>query len=151
MAFSTSAKLVINGKPIGGAIDGLEESTLKTAIIISNNAKHLAPKDTGSLTSSIMYKSKDDSGGYGQGGTEQPTSDARLKSSVSKGYAIVGTNLKYGTYQEFGTRKMRPSPWLRPAVEVAKGATMLQAVKAINLAKMGGALKKGEKIREFKI
>jgi hypothetical protein len=29
----------------------------------------------------------------------------------------VGTNLKYGRYLELGTRKMKPRPYLRPALE----------------------------------
>jgi hypothetical protein len=30
---------------------------------------------------------------------------------------IVGTNVRYGLYLEFGTRNHPPYPWLRPAIE----------------------------------
>jgi len=36
--------------------------------------------------------------------------------------AKVGTPLMYGLFLEFGTRKMRQRPWLRPAFEKERGA-----------------------------
>ena len=34
--------------------------------------------------------------------------------------AVIGTNVYYGKYLEFGTIKMPPYPWLFPAVEMKK-------------------------------
>jgi HK97 gp10 family phage protein len=33
---------------------------------------------------------------------------------------IVGTNVEYGPFQEFGTSRMPPHPFLRPALEAAR-------------------------------
>jgi HK97 gp10 family phage protein len=38
----------------------------------------------------------------------------------------VGTNVKYGVYLEFGTRKMAPRPFLKPALKKS-----LRAIKGI--------------------
>ena len=56
-------------------------------------AAEAAPFKTGRLSGSITHKPLD-------GSTE-----------------IVGTNVEYAPYQEFGTRKMKAHPYLRPAVE----------------------------------
>lgn len=35
-------------------------------------------------------------------------------------FVRVGTNLEYGPYLEFGTSRMAPRPWLRPAVAASR-------------------------------
>jgi HK97 gp10 family phage protein len=52
--------------------------------------------DTGRLRSSITYKVENDFG---------------------KITGLVGTNVFYGSYLEFGTSRMPPYPWLFPAAE----------------------------------
>jgi HK97 gp10 family phage protein len=44
--------------------------------------------------------------------------------------ATVGTNVPYGRYLEFGTRKMAARPWARPAIAVWK-KTILPKLKGI--------------------
>lgn len=39
-----------------------------------------------------------------------------IKFNYSEGVGVVGTNLKYGFWLEFGTEHMAPRPWLAPAV-----------------------------------
>lgn len=39
---------------------------------------------------------------------------------VGEGEVVIGTNVKYGKYLEFGTSKMPPYPWLFPAVEMKR-------------------------------
>ena len=56
-------------------------------------AKQLAPVDTGNLRNSISHAQQDEN-------TE-----------------VVGTNVSYAPYQEFGTSKMAAHPFLRPAAE----------------------------------
>lgn len=63
-------------------------------------AQRLAPKETGELASSIQSTSGRDNQGP---------------------YADVGADVRYATYVEFGTSKMRPQPFLRPALEQAVG------------------------------
>ena len=40
-----------------------------------------------------------------------------LIDAADSGVYVVGTNVQYGLYLEFGTRRHPPYPWLRPAVE----------------------------------
>lgn len=56
-------------------------------------AKQLAPVRTGNLRNSITHQQYDEN-------TE-----------------IIGTNVSYAPYQELGTHKMAPRPFLRPAAE----------------------------------
>lgn len=56
-------------------------------------AKQNAPVDTGNLRNSITHMPYDEN-------TE-----------------MIATTVKYAPYQEFGTRKMKAHPYLRPAVE----------------------------------
>ena len=58
----------------------------------------------------------------------------------SKGYRrgerqnemIVGYNAPYAIYQEFGTRYMKPQPFMRPAIDlVIKGKETIESVKQI--------------------
>jgi HK97 gp10 family phage protein len=56
-------------------------------------AKLLAPVDTGNLRNSITHQQLDED-------TE-----------------VIGTNVHYAPYQEFGTSKIAAHPYLRPAAE----------------------------------
>jgi len=76
------------------------ESELETAVDdigtrIRRDASRMAPVDVGRLQSSIEFNTD------GTGGT---TISIR-----------VGTPVKYGPFQEFGTGKMEAQPYLRPA------------------------------------
>lgn len=54
----------------------------------------------------------------------------------------VGTDLAYGRYLEFGTRRMTARPWLQPAFESAKPRIrrrLADAVKKANRLAAGGA------------
>jgi len=90
----------------------VEERTLRTAANITERAKALAPElheadprfYPGELRDSIYMTGM-------QG-------DARGK------FVAVGTNLRWGVFQEFGTHKMAAHPFLRPAAaSVAGGAS----------------------------
>lgn len=56
-------------------------------------AKELCPVDTGRLRNSISHAQMDER-------TE-----------------VIGTNVEYGVFQELGTVRMKPRPFLRPAAE----------------------------------
>ena len=56
-------------------------------------AKEAAPVDTGNLRNSISHK------------------------QVGNDTEVIGTNVEYAPYQEFGTYKMAAHPFLRPAAE----------------------------------
>lgn len=57
-----------------------------------------------------------------------PVDTGRLRSSIAQAlgsdgeglYGIVGTDVEYGPYIEFGTSRMRAQPYLRPALDAAR-------------------------------
>jgi HK97 gp10 family phage protein len=71
-------------------------------------AKQLCPVDTGRLRSSIQY-----------------TNMGLMKS-------MTGTDVFYGFFLEFGTRKMSPRAFLRPAFEKAR-VELIQNLKALKV------------------
>lgn len=72
--------------------DGLERGIALGGELVKGSARAKAPVDTGQLRSSI--------------------------SSQASGFnCLVGTNVEYGIYQELGTYKMPPHPFLVPALE----------------------------------
>lgn len=71
----------------------LEKLVREAAMAVEGDAKRFAPVDTGRLRNSIHYAKSGD-----------------LE-------YMVGTDVEYGIYQEFGTRYQSGTPFLRPAVE----------------------------------
>ena len=74
---------------------------------------------------------------------EFPMSDTgRLASSVDiEGIGTpvvsVGTNIRYGSYLEFGTSNMRPRPWLFPSAERASQSIVKEAKESF-AKRLGG-------------
>lgn len=66
------------------------EAIRTTANAIQRDARRLAPRLTGALRNSI-------------------------RSDIGALSATIGTDLYYAGYQEFGTSKMSPNPYMRPA------------------------------------
>lgn len=77
----------------------------KTAHDIEATAKSLAPVDTGALKNSIG-------------------------SDISALHAEIGPTVSYGIYQEFGTSRMAPHPFMGPALE-QHTAAFLAAVEQL--------------------
>ena len=104
------------GDPVKGSNTALIKGSKQSAIMVASQAKTLAPHNEGRLRNSIMVKLADgarhEMNNYP--GEKIPARE-ELTSRPTAGSANVGTNLKYGTYQEFGTRNMQPVPYLRPA------------------------------------
>ena len=73
---------------------------------------------------------------------QAPASDTgRLAGSIlpprqiSRGYS-VGTNLDYGRYLEFGTRRIAERPWLRPAVDAERPKFLMRVQKILSGGKL---------------
>lgn len=73
-----------------------EQQLLKVGFQIERDAKQFCPVKTGRLRSSIT--------------TTDEHTDNKYK-------VIVGTNVTYSPYIEYGTMKMKAQPYLRPAWE----------------------------------
>jgi len=71
----------------------------RRTIRVHNRAKQLCPVDTGRLRSSISW---------------------RLERVGGTVVGVVGTNVEYAPYVEFGTRHNRSQPFLRPALDAAR-------------------------------
>ena len=136
------------GNPILGGTNSVREGNLEIAINVTAQAKELAPVDLGQLRNSIMYKTPLKKGGFND--SEGKRAVAEITPIPLPNEAYVGANTEYAPYQEFGTRKMAPQPYLRPAIEiVAKGHDALDVLKKISDEQMRGALKKGQKRETF--
>lgn len=86
-------------KYLGVSLKGVsKEAVQKTAAETINEAKDNCPVDTGRLRSSIRLLSYDES---------VPA-------------AVVGTNVEYAEYVEYGTSKQSAQPFMRPAADRAK-------------------------------
>jgi len=87
------------------SLDGAVTSHLQTAMgeiaqLVERRAKELAPVDTGTLRASIGHV-------VNRMGRDAIT-------------AIIGSDVEYAPYQEYGTYKMAAQPFLRPALEQSR-------------------------------
>ncbi|MCP4589098.1 HK97-gp10 family putative phage morphogenesis protein [Pseudoalteromonas sp.] len=124
------------------------ESTLEIAIEAAAEAKSLQQPDTGRLRNSIMWKTKTNEGGLDdKGGPGAPYKVDEMPRSDKE--AIVGFNLNYGIYIEFGTKYMAPQPFLRPSMAIMRGAKTADIIKKINDENLRGKLKKGQTRETF--
>jgi len=97
-----------------GAPDGLD----KAALLVTRSAKMRAPVDTGFLKGAI------------------------LPHRISPFEAQVISHAEYGIYPEFGTRKMRAQPHMRPALD-ANRAEIQRLVGSDVMANVAAALGSG--------
>ena len=118
--FSREVKLY--GNPIKDVDLGNTKALTELAATITAQAKSLAPVDLGELKNSIMYKVGSTEGGFNDSSGE--SSSLPLTGNAGKEEAFVGTNSDHAVYQEFGTRKMYPQPYLRPAVALVEGQSL---------------------------
>ena len=68
----------------------------RACIIVENESKRICPVDTGRLRASITHKIEE------------------KKDEIT---GIVGTNIEYAIYVEYGTSRMKAEPYLRPSLQ----------------------------------
>jgi HK97 gp10 family phage protein len=141
---------VTNGDAELGVKLGNDNTLTEISERIITQAKELSPVDLGQLKNSIMYKLANNStGGFND------SSGEKASGKISKppaGASHVGFNLLYGIYQEFGTRKMKPQPFLRPALDIVVNKTdTAKVIEKIMAEQMLGALEKGQKRETFNV
>ena len=142
MSFKTEIKTQWHGKEV--KIRGKEvigKSIYEAGLVVEGQAKLLAPKRYGYLAASITTQAYD-KGTTPEGAEKYRTASiksdyinsaqkaagaftsllvGKIASPKEPLEVYVGTPLEYGTYQEFGTGRMSAQPYLRPALELAKG------------------------------
>lgn len=94
--------------------DELESAATDIGVRIRSTAQRLAPTDTTRLRDSIEH-------------VVEELATHRLR-------AIVGTNVEYAPYQEFGTAIMEAQPYLRPALEEERDYIVSRIETAIETA-----------------
>lgn len=115
----------------------------KGANVIRDEAIARAPRDSGFLATQIVSK-RDSKPQYVnasehywvgiKGGAKRKyanTSRNRGKGRVGKGYQVEG-NAYYWRFLEFGSEKMTPRPFLRPAFESKAGEALDTIVRELN-------------------
>lgn len=78
--------------------DSIESDLQRIGLGVQNDARRACPVDTGRLRSSIVSVPGRDAVGP---------------------FVVIGTNVDYAPYVEYGTRHMGAQPFLRPAVRAA--------------------------------
>lgn len=96
-------------------------TAFELGLIVEGQAKLLAPIDFGRLAASITTQAIDK-------GTK-PTGHGAVATDIIQkpgdtNQVLVGTPVLYGNYIEFGTFKMNAQPFLRPALDLAKGKAL---------------------------
>jgi HK97 gp10 family phage protein len=108
----------------------IDVGILETCIKITAEAKSLAPLDKGRLRNAIMYKTTSKDGGFNNDSSREKA-DRQLEIQPKQLEGYVGANLEYAIYQEYGTRKMAPQPFLRPAGLLVKSGNLNDVIRRI--------------------
>jgi HK97 gp10 family phage protein len=110
-----------------------KHSSYEIGLVVEEQAKLLAARRYGYLAASINTQSNDlgddvESPSKYRKKTPPANHDVGTFRKISKpnesGETLVGTAVDYAPYQEFGTVKMDAAPFLRPALELAKGKSL---------------------------
>lgn len=95
-----------------------QKSAFEIGLFVEGQAKLLAPVDTGRLRGSIQTVS-----GTGQRTKPKDSNDTIAQPSEVR-ETFVGTGVDYAPYMEYGTIKTSAQPFLRPALDIARGRTL---------------------------
>jgi HK97 gp10 family phage protein len=145
--------------------EGNENALIELGINIVSTAKQLAPVDFGQVRNSISWKTSKSEGGFsasvssfGKPAVNKKTGKTyprkfrgeetrKIEQTPKAGELYVGSAAKHAIYPEFGTRNMRPKPFMRPAINKwTKGINeKLSVAKFISLYVSAKAKKEGSK------
>ena len=135
-------KVIKHGDAKAAVKEGTKAGMLECAIKVVGLAKATAPVLNGRLRNSIMWKSPNKEGGLNNSGGEKAQA---IETKAGDMDVLVGSNIEYSTYQEFGTRNIPPQPFLRPAIAIhGFGADAQQTMKKRAEEVMKGKLKEGQ-------
>jgi HK97 gp10 family phage protein len=98
----------------------INKSAYEIGLVVEGQAKILCAVDTGRLRASITTASADRQ--------SEMESDAKSGDAIRKpsdeNEVLVGTAVFYGPYVEFGTIRSSAQPFLRPALDLARGRAL---------------------------
>ena len=138
-----SYTIIKYGDPIKASQDAIDNGNWELIMRVGAAAKALAPVDFGQLKGSIMWKVVGREDGHEEGPKVQMRPD--------KDSGIVGTATEYAAYQEFGTKRMKAQPYLRPAVTLEVfGPNGMNVLKKETIDAMAKELSGRGKRRAFK-
>ncbi len=120
---------------------GVDAGNLEFCIQVVAQAKVLAPVDEGQLRNSTQYETSD---GHKGGLNEDAGDQAQaLTLPLRAKEAAFGSTANYSVYQEFGTRKQSPQPYLRPAIAIVAGQDINEITRKIEAEIARGVLRAG--------
>jgi hypothetical protein len=138
VSFKTTVREEWRGKQVkirGDKVTG--KSLFEVGLVVEGQAKLLCAVKTGRLAGSITTQMSDQgSAPRGVGARAGDLIGRPLSGSV----ALVGTPVEYGPYVEFGTNRSRAQPFLRPALDLARG-------KVLTIQEHNGRLEFGDYLR----
>lgn len=103
------------------AKNGLRAATSAGAVLIRNEARNLAPVDTGEMKKDIQIKrEREVRGGELITASYSVFTRGGKKSRLSGRARDIDKDSFYWKFQEFGTAKMAAQPFMRPAFEAKK-------------------------------
>lgn len=110
-------------------------SSFEIGLVVQGYAKSLSPVKSGRLRASIITAASDGrrTKPSGRGAVDTDF----IASPKEKGETFVGTTVDYAPYIEYGTVKTFSQPFLRPALDMAKG-------RALTIVEVGAKKQFGE-------
>jgi len=96
------------------------KSAFEIGLIVEGQAKLLAPIKKGRLRGSITTQS----GSNGSAPEAPAGAGDTIASPTDDSEVLVGTAVEYAPYVEFGTVRSHAQPFLRPALDLAKGKAL---------------------------
>ena len=138
-------KVIKHGDAKAAVREGTKAGMLECAIKIVAQAKAICPVGKeygGRLRNSVMWKSNDKSGGLNNGTGEKAEP---LEEKVGDMDVVVGSNVEYAGWIEYGTRFMAPQPFLRPSIAIyGYGQDAKEVMKKRAEEVMKGKLEEGQ-------
>lgn len=126
MSFDVRTDLQWNGEEVkirGKRMTG--KTAFEIGLAVEGQAKLLTPVDTGRLRGSITTQAA----GRGTSVEGKAGGSDKIDPPQSQNEVLVGTAVDYAPFIEFGTVHQSAQPFLRPALDLAKGKTVSIAVK----------------------
>lgn len=98
----------------------VNKSAFEVGLIVEGQAIDLCPVKTGRLKGSITTQADTGEGTR----VRAPATSGDQISKPPAGEVWVGTNVEYGPFIEFGQLRKNAQPFLRPALDLAKGRVL---------------------------